>query len=341
MTSASISPARREIAGTMRPRRTTGTRRRTSRSSRRWTVRPSVSAGLGGTRLLTVWTSCPRRARRCAQRRKLRDFASPRPRMRSCSLAIRGGSAREDDHLLVVRMTPVALVRHGQAGAFADGAQRLEVVVVLVAVGIGDHALRLLDLAEVRLPLRVLVDRRVEAAAGPEDAGHLDQAAHDRVQGKVREHRLGDRVVERLPELAELEVLVHEQQRRLVLEALPRELHLGSPFEPGTTLVDTRVVPRLEVADEMHAGAQRPATDVEQVVLRLEPQLAEVVPEGGVPPHRAAVPVAIPDAVVALGDRAPNPALDPDRNVLLDPAEDRLPVSCHGCSRTLSVSASV
>src|SRR5579862_1392938 len=156
MTSVSMFRARLAMAGTMRLRRTTGTRRRGSSSWMRWTVRPTARAGLGGTRSLTVWTSWPRRASRCAQRRKLRDFASPRPRMRSGSSAIRGGLAREDHHLLVVGMTPVAFVRHGQAGALADRPECVEVVVVLVAVGIGDHALRLLDLAQIRLSLRVL-----------------------------------------------------------------------------------------------------------------------------------------------------------------------------------------
>src|SRR5438874_2342575 len=98
-----------------------------------------------------------------AQRAKWRDFASPIPRMRSVPSAI--GFARENDHLLVVGMPPVAPVRHRQARALAGAAERVEVVVVLVAVGIGDDPLGLLDLAEELLSLRVLVDRRVEPAA--------------------------------------------------------------------------------------------------------------------------------------------------------------------------------
>ena len=91
----------------------------------------------------------------------------------------------------------------------------------------------------------------------------------------------------------------------------------------------------LEVADEVHAGAQRPAADVEHVVARLEPlldevielKLAQVVPKRVGPAHRPAVPVGIPQAAVALGKRAPHSSLDADRDVPLELAEDRAPVS--------------
>src|SRR5690242_11242047 len=119
--------------------------RKSGSSSWNWCTSIPSSSPRGLTRPEATWTSWPRSASRRAQRAKWRDFASPIPRMRNFSSAI--DLAREDDHLLVVGMAPVAGVGHRQARALGDGAERLEVVVVLVAVGVGDDALGLLDLA--------------------------------------------------------------------------------------------------------------------------------------------------------------------------------------------------
>src|SRR5256886_14583324 len=173
--------ARPARAGAMRKRRTRGTFSSRSRSWNWCTTRPSSAPSRGLTRPDATCTSWPRSASRFAQRAKWRDFAAPIPRIRNRSSGI-GGFGREHDHLLVVGMSPVAVVRHRQAGALAGGAEGVEVVVGLFAVVVGDDPLGLLDRAEVLLPLRVLVDRRVEPAARPQHLGHFDEAAHDRVQ---------------------------------------------------------------------------------------------------------------------------------------------------------------
>src|SRR5215475_13713962 len=112
----------------MRKRRRKGTRRSGSSCWNRCTWIPS-SSPRGLTRPEATCTSWPRSARRRAQRAKWRDFASPIPRMRNFSSAI--DLAGENDDLLVVGMAPVAAVRHHEAGALGDGAEGLEVVVVL------------------------------------------------------------------------------------------------------------------------------------------------------------------------------------------------------------------
>src|SRR2546423_1733762 len=321
----------------MRKRRSSGTRMRGSSSSNPCMWIPS-SSPRGLTRPEATCSSCPRSASRRAHRVKWRDFASPIPRMRS-SLAT--GFAREDDHLLVVRMTPVACVRERQARAVAGETQGLYVVVVLVAVVVGHDTLRLLDVAQIGLALRVLVDRRVELAARPEHLRHLDEAAHDRVERQVREDRLRDRVVERLTELPEREVAVDEEERLLRLEPEAGQLHLPGALEVVPSLVDPRVVPRLEVADEVHARPQRPAADVEEVVARLEALLDEVVeleapellPERGVPAHRAAVPVGIPQTAPAGRQGTTQAALDRDGDEPFQAADGRPPFSCHGYFR--------
>src|SRR4051794_389337 len=324
MTSGRTSRASPARAGVILNRRTRGTRRSESRSWYWCTWSPSSSPSRGLTRPDAMCTSCPRSARRVAQRAKWRDFASPMPRMRSRSSAIR--LPREHDHLLVVGMVPVAGVRHRQARARAGGAKRLEVVVVAVSVVARGDTLRLLDVAEIRLAPRVLVDRREEAAAGAQHLRHLEQAARDRVDRQVREDRLRDGVVEAQSEPLELEGPVHEQVRGLVLQPLARQLDLARAVEIVPPLVDSRVVAGLEVADEVNSRPQRPAPDIEDVVARLQPlldevvelQLAKLVPEGLAAAHRAAVPVGIPEAPVARGEGAANTPLDPEGHVRLD-----------------------
>src|SRR6266567_1978447 len=73
--------------------------------------------------------------------------------------------AGEDEHLLVVRMAVVALVAECQPRPLAREAERVEVVVVEVAVVVGDGGLGLLDVVDVQLPVRVLEDRGVELPA--------------------------------------------------------------------------------------------------------------------------------------------------------------------------------
>src|SRR5581483_1746160 len=137
---------------------------------------------------------------------------------------------------------------------------------------------------------------------------------------------------------------VHEQQGILVLDSVARQLDFARPLERVAALVHAGVVAALEVADEVDAGPQRPAADVEDVVFRpealldevVELELAEVVPEGRGPSHGAAVPVGIPEAAVALRQRASDAPFHPDGDVLLELGEGRLPVSCQGHLRTLS-----
>ena len=123
---------------------------------------------------------------------------------------------------------------------------------------------------------------------------------------------LRDRVVERHPELPEFEEVVGEEMRLLLDEPALRQLDLACGLEHVGLLVDPRVVARLEVLDEVDARAQRPAADVEEVVLRLqspldeivELELAHVLPVRDVPNH-APVPVGIDVAEIARRQRLP------------------------------------
>ena len=101
----------------------------------------------------------------------------------------------------------------------------------------------------------------------------------------------------------------------LPLEPGARHLDRPCDLEHVGALVDARVLPGVEVGDEVDAGAQRAAADVEQVVVRLEPvldevvelELAEVVPVLEVLPDRAPVPVGREVVAIARRDAPPRP----------------------------------
>jgi hypothetical protein len=85
----------------------------------------------------------------------------------------------------------------------------------------------------------------------------------------------------------------------------------------------------LQVLDEMDAATERAATDIEQVVVRLEAvvdevvelELAHVIPERHVP-DRPAMPVRVEVPVVLAGERTPERTLDGHGDQRLQPLED-------------------
>src|SRR5207244_617557 len=95
---------------------------------------------------------------------------------------------------------------------------------------------------------------------------------------------------------------------------------------------DAGVVTGLEVGDEVHAGPQRAAADVEQVMLGLEAaldevgelELAEIVPVPDVAADRAPVPVGVEVPQVPVGQSAAYRPLHGDRHDPLELSEDRL-----------------
>jgi hypothetical protein len=97
----------------------------------------------------------------------------------------------------------------------------------------------------------------------------------------------------------------------------------------------------LEVPDEVSAAADRPAADVQEVVLPrespvdevVELKLSESVPEADVP-DAAPVPVRVEVAVVPAGDRALERSLDRDRNGPLEGLDEGLALDRGRLSRS-------
>ena len=113
-----------------------------------------------------------------------------------------------------------------------------------------------------------------------------------------------------------------EELGLLVLDPVAGELDHPRGLEHVAALVDAGVVAGLEVADEVHARPQRPAADVEQVMLGLEAaldevvelELPEIVPVPDVAANRLAVPVGIEVPLVAVGQSALCRPLHRDRH---------------------------
>src|SRR5215210_3669281 len=261
----------------------------------------------------------------------MRELASPTPRIRSRPFpsAIRAVRLPEEDHLLVLGVVPVAQELHLEPGSLAGPAEGVQVVVVVVEVVVADHALGLVDVVDELLPMRVFVDRHVELATRLQSLSHIDQASRDAVQREVGEDRLRNCVIERLAEVRELEALHSPEGGALRSQAVSWKLELASLFDHVRALVDAIVVTFLQVLDEMDAAAERAATDIEQVVLRLEAvvyevvelELAHVVPERHVP-DRPAMPVGVEVPVILAGKRSPERTLHGHRDQWLQPLED-------------------
>src|SRR5215208_7823383 len=178
---------------------------------------------------------------------------------------------REEQHLLVPWVVPPSQIPHAQARPCADPLERRNVVVVRVAVEVGQDLGRLPDRLEVPFALLVLVEGRVEPPAVRQHLLDVHQAANDAVDREVREHGLRPGEAERLAERLEVEALIGAERRSLVDEAVLRELDLRGGLEDCRILLHAEVVAGLEVADEVDAASERAATDVEEVMMRLQP----------------------------------------------------------------------
>ena len=241
-----------------------------------------------------------------------------RERLTGACAARRAGSAvglREDEHLLVPRVLPLADVLGSEARVLAHPLERRVVVVERVAVEVRDDARTLLDRLQVALPRLVLPDAREEPPAGNQRLVHAHEAPDDVVERKMREDGLGDREVELLTQPLEAEVLHDDERRPLVAEPAARDLDVPARLEQVGPLLDAEVVAGLEVRHEVDPAAEGPAADVEEIVLRLQPLRDEEVElelPYGLPgkADRLPVPVGIHVPPVAAGERALERPLD-------------------------------
>jgi hypothetical protein len=208
----------------------------------------------------------------------------------------------EREHPLSPRVPPVPNVLQLQARTPNGPTERIDVVVVRIAVeirglwwAIRSRPVKRLDAACAPL---ILEDRRIEDAARAKDLIDIDETAHHTVQPDVREDGDCDTDVERSSKGRQVEVCHLSEDHVLVGNAIPRKLDVSSCVQQLSASIYSIVVPSMEVADQVDAAPQTPASHVNHVVLRTEPtrpqeaklKPPELVPEAA---DRRAVPVRL------------------------------------------------